>query len=352
MNTEEIAKKLNISRATVSRVINNHPNVKESTRQAVLSALKKYGYTPNESARSLVKNIHYKIAFIVFSDPAFFWNQVESGVNAARNDLPNVTIDYFRTDIQHPEEQLNLLKSLPERGYQAIAIAPNSPALLVDAVDDLASQNFPVVVVNVEIPSAKQLCYIGCNYTQSGILAAEILAKSINHQGKVVILDLQDPVIPIAQRVIGFRTKLSDYSSITIGHILHFPRSGENVYESVLKLLQTDPDISGIFVSFAALEETAKAVRNATTSNIAVIGYDLNHDIYSCLKDGSITATICHEPFNQGYYAVKTLYRYLNLNIVPKQSIVYSKLEVVFSSNAKYYLNTSENLELFYLYHS
>ena len=61
MTTSEIAKRLGISRGTVSRVLNNHPNVKEETRQRVLDALAEYNYCPNEVARSLVMKQSFKI---------------------------------------------------------------------------------------------------------------------------------------------------------------------------------------------------------------------------------------------------------------------------------------------------
>lgn len=53
MNSSDIAKLANVSRSTVSRVINNYKNVPESTRKKVQEIIDKYGYTPNLSARSL-----------------------------------------------------------------------------------------------------------------------------------------------------------------------------------------------------------------------------------------------------------------------------------------------------------
>lgn len=53
MNSDEIARLANVSRSTVSRVINNYKNVPESTRKKVQEIIDKYGYTPNVSARVL-----------------------------------------------------------------------------------------------------------------------------------------------------------------------------------------------------------------------------------------------------------------------------------------------------------
>ena len=53
MNSTEIAKLANVSRSTVSRVINNYKNVPIETREKVQAVIAKYGYTPNVSARTL-----------------------------------------------------------------------------------------------------------------------------------------------------------------------------------------------------------------------------------------------------------------------------------------------------------
>jgi len=351
MTTSELAKRLGISRGTISRVLNNHPNVKEETRQLVLAALKEYSYTPNETARSLVMKRTFHLAVIVFSEPAFFWKQVEYGVSTAHNELKSqgVSVDYFVTNILNPQEQINLIQRLPNEGYDGIAIAPNNPKLLSEEIEKLSNSGFPIVIINVEIPSVNQLCYIGCDYTQSGALAAELFSKTLPASSQIVILALKDSVSAIEQRITGFRKELSRHENIRLKQICRFNRNAEGVYEEVRNLLNTNEDIDGIYVSFGALEQTAQAVLDSTCKkNPIVVGYDLNNQIYDYIKSGAITATICHEPFNQGYFAIKILQRYLNRGIVPSSSLMYNKLEVIFASNAKYYINEHMHLEMFH----
>lgn len=54
MTIYDIAKLAGVSASTVSRVINEKPGIKESTRQRVKDLLKEYNYTPDENARGLV----------------------------------------------------------------------------------------------------------------------------------------------------------------------------------------------------------------------------------------------------------------------------------------------------------
>lgn len=51
---EDVAERAGVSHQTVSRVINNHPNVSKATRERVEAAIAELGYRRNTAARSLV----------------------------------------------------------------------------------------------------------------------------------------------------------------------------------------------------------------------------------------------------------------------------------------------------------
>ena len=53
MNIYEIAKKANVSPSTVSRVLNNKPNISAATYAKVMNVLADTGYSPNAIARGL-----------------------------------------------------------------------------------------------------------------------------------------------------------------------------------------------------------------------------------------------------------------------------------------------------------
>src|ERR1700728_2959637 len=50
----DVAKLAGVSHQTVSRVLNDHPNVREQTRLRVQAAISELGYRPNKAARFLV----------------------------------------------------------------------------------------------------------------------------------------------------------------------------------------------------------------------------------------------------------------------------------------------------------
>lgn len=82
----EVAKKANVSVATVSRVINGNYPVKEETREKVLSIIKELDYTPNAQARDLIKQTSTNIGIVVPSISNMFFPQVINGIEEYLNE--------------------------------------------------------------------------------------------------------------------------------------------------------------------------------------------------------------------------------------------------------------------------
>lgn len=62
---EDIARALNVSKMTVSRAINNHPEISPLTRARILETARKMNYRPNQFARALTTNRSYLIGIVV-----------------------------------------------------------------------------------------------------------------------------------------------------------------------------------------------------------------------------------------------------------------------------------------------
>lgn len=50
---KDIAKICGVGVSTVSRAINNHPDINPETKEKIMNTIKEYGYVPNNSARNL-----------------------------------------------------------------------------------------------------------------------------------------------------------------------------------------------------------------------------------------------------------------------------------------------------------
>ena len=77
---EDVARKAGASSKTVSRVLNNEPNVSDDMRQRILAAVEALGYRPNPSARSLASNRAFLIALLYDNPSPHYVMEVQQGV--------------------------------------------------------------------------------------------------------------------------------------------------------------------------------------------------------------------------------------------------------------------------------
>lgn len=79
----DVARKAGVSYQTVSRVINNHPSVKETTRKRVTEAIRILKYQPSSVARSLVMQRSNLIGVVSFGTLHFGPSQMLSNIEQA-----------------------------------------------------------------------------------------------------------------------------------------------------------------------------------------------------------------------------------------------------------------------------
>lgn len=65
MTIKDIARLAGVGVSTVSRVVNDHPDVNEATREKVKAVIEKYGYTPNTNAKQLKQTISNSVAVVI-----------------------------------------------------------------------------------------------------------------------------------------------------------------------------------------------------------------------------------------------------------------------------------------------
>ena len=88
---KRLAHHLNISIGTVSRALNDRPDVNADTRQRVLKAAHELGYIANQSGRSLRRGVTGAIGFMIQTGPQFnvqgdnFFTSVFDGVQTVLN---------------------------------------------------------------------------------------------------------------------------------------------------------------------------------------------------------------------------------------------------------------------------
>lgn len=141
----DVAKLAGVSHQTVSRVLNDHPNVREQTRMRVRAAITELGYRPNRAARTLVTGTSQVIGVVSRSSTLYGPAATLAALaEAAIQHGFTVSVESVRTlDRQPIGDAIGRL--LDERVAGLVVIAPVESAN--DALDGLPS-DIPVVTID------------------------------------------------------------------------------------------------------------------------------------------------------------------------------------------------------------
>lgn len=145
-NMQDIADKAGVSRATVSRVLSDHPSVKAATRKKVLHWVKELGYEPNLIAQSLAGNSTNIIGVIVpeIAYP-FFSEIIEAIESQAFYEGYSVIICNTNRSL---EKEKNILTGLNKRKVDGIIAVPVSTEFSLNSYRKL---NIPVTMITKKV---------------------------------------------------------------------------------------------------------------------------------------------------------------------------------------------------------
>jgi len=122
INIRDVAKKAEVSTATVSRVLKNFPGVREKTRKKVLNTVSELNYEVNAVARSLRQKKTNSIGIIVGNVLSQFYSVVAKSVEDTANKFGYNTI--LCNGDENPEKELNYLKVLKSNRVDGIILTP------------------------------------------------------------------------------------------------------------------------------------------------------------------------------------------------------------------------------------
>ena len=141
---KDVAKKANVSIATVSRVINKLPGYTPETEKLVLKTIEELGYYPNELARSLVGKRINTIGVLMPSLSSMVATEILKGIedSAHKNNHSIIICNTDRNGIR-TVEYLNILRNKQIDGVLIV-----SEKLKKKYVDKIRDMSMPVVLIS------------------------------------------------------------------------------------------------------------------------------------------------------------------------------------------------------------
>ena len=241
---KDIAKDLEVSVITISKVLRNHPDVGDETRERVLARVKELDYRPNLAARSLVTGRTYLVGLVVpdLLHP-FFAEIAKSLSEVLRKNGYYLIVSSSEEDPDLEEQEINQLLA---RRLDTLVIA--SCRSTVDLFFRIEKQQTPYVLIDRSLPGLLAN-FIGVDDDAVGILATrhliEVGCKRIAH--------IRGPqTSPGIRRLEGYKRALAQSGLKIIDDYIIMERKGDvetrqRGAEAMGQLLSLRPRPDGVF---------------------------------------------------------------------------------------------------------
>src|ERR1039458_3259096 len=167
---KDIARDLGVSTVTISKVLRNHPDVGEETRQRVLARVKELDYQPNLAARGLVTGRTYLVGLIVPGLLHPFFAEVAASVSDTL-----LKDDYYlvvSSSEEDPDLEEQEIGQLLARQLDALIIA--SCRSTVEVFSRIEKQKTPYVLIDRSFPGHSRN-FVGADDFAAGMLATQHL---------------------------------------------------------------------------------------------------------------------------------------------------------------------------------
>ena len=310
---EDVAKRANVSKTTVSRVLNNRGYLSQKTIDNVYKAIEELNYQPNVVARQLFqkKTNIVGLLFPTVANP-FFSELVEALEKKLYEIGYKVLIG---NSMNNKEKETNYLNQLLSDQVDGLIVGTHN-----QGIQEYKYQNLPIVaidrVMNEDIPVVESDNYNG------GKLATKLLiaqgAKNIIHTNGPI--DLQTPA---NRRRLAYEDTMKAYQLIPRTVTLDFNISYVKKKQIFFQMFEDYPKIDGIFASndidAALILQVAKEKGLNVPADLLVVGYDGTLMIRSILPD--LTTVI--QPINDiADTAVAILMKRINKEETKKEYIL------------------------------
>lgn len=332
---KQISEICGVSRGTVDRVLNNRGRVKPETEQLIRNVAQQLGYTPNLAAKTLAaQKKSFLIGMVTVSEGNAFFDEVFRGIHQAQKEIePYGAKLLIRTMKGYDtERQLALMRELGEQ-VNALILHPISDPRIASEVDRLTEAGICVVTLNNDIENSRRLCYVGSNYTRGGETACGMLGMMTGRKAQIAVLTGSNRVLGHAQRIQGFRNVMK--RRFQNFRIVCFEETNDDeiqAFDTTKRLLAQHPQIDAIFVVAGGVYGVCRAVLSLELQDkISIVCFDSVPTTVEMMEKGVIKATICQQPYTQGYKSVRLAFDYLVSGNPPEkeQFIVKNEIKIL-----------------------
>lgn len=330
---KQVADKLGVSMMTVSRALNNRPNVDENTKKRVMEVAREMGYIQNHIAKSLVQKRTYTVGIVVPEITHSFFPDAIKGMEEVINSSGYQII--FTHSAEDAKKEVAAIETLASKRVDGILISMAESVSDYSIYKQIINMKLPIVFFDRCVYNIGASC-VGINDDDSSFQITDLLIQ----KGYKKIAHLAGPsTISIGrERLNGYKRALVN-SGLSVNEkyiknaALH-EQGGYTAMNELLELPKKELPKAVVCVNDPCAFGAMNAVKEAglkIPEDIAIVGFA--DDIRSELVSPSLT-TIKQPAYEIGKKAAEKLIAHIE-NDDEKIEDIYLSTEIIERDSTK-----------------
>jgi len=265
----DVARLAGVSHQTVSRVLNDHPNVREQTRLRVRAAIAELGYRPNRAARALVTGRSQLIGVVTLNSTLFGPASMLSSVERAAAEA-GFAVSVSSVDNLDRRSISDAVERHLDHGVAGLVVI--APVVAANAAVDEIPAGIPLVTIDGDPQRSTALA------TVDQVAGAYAATRHLLDAGHRTVWHVSGPLewFDTAGRVEGWESALRD-AGAEVPPVIPADWSAASGYQAG-QMLARMTDVTAVFAAndhlalgiLRALHERGRRVPH----DISIVGFD------------------------------------------------------------------------------
>lgn len=207
MTIKDIAKKCGVGVSTVSRAMNNHPDINAETKEMVMKTIAESNYVPNNSARNLKRTDAKAIAVLVKGIGNSFFNELVGGLE---RECQKMHYDCLLQHVENQEDELDAaLQITKEKKLRGVVFLGGNFSYPQEKVDQLEVPYVLSTVSTAQMQGTASAAVSVDDFKESYKMTEYLI--SLGHERIAIITAPKEDKSIGKLRLMGYKKALEDH---------------------------------------------------------------------------------------------------------------------------------------------
>ncbi|MEM7058739.1 MAG: LacI family DNA-binding transcriptional regulator [Pseudomonadota bacterium] len=295
----DIAREAGVSLATVDRVLNARPGVRQNTIAKVQNAVARLGYVRDTYAANLSRQRQYKFAFLLPEGAGQFSATLKAAVHdAAKSQVADrVLLKVHEIPAHDPHAVTRMLRTAAVSDLDGVAIMAQETPQVRDAIARLKEAGIAVVALVSDLPNSPRDYFVGIDNIAAGRTAGLLMGRFLPELGEVLVVTNSMRSRDSLERRLGFDTVLaSEFPSVTVLPSIESFDDPARIGELIHQIIAARPGLAGIYSMGLGNAPLLNALRGSgRLSDLIVLAHELTPTTRKALLEDEIAAVIMQD---------------------------------------------------------